>query len=56
MMKIATTCIAAFASFTLTTRQPGIPATGFVSVLALGRSERLKTVLMGTNTPHAAMC
>ena len=41
-------------SFTLTTMAVGNTSEGFASVLsfALGRFERLKTVLMGTNTPH----
>ena len=40
------------ASFTLTTMAVGNTSEGFALFFLLGRFERLKTVLMGTNTPH----
>ena len=44
------------ASFTLTTIAVGNTSEGFAPLFyPLGRSERLKTVLMGTNTPHTCI-
>ena len=45
------------ASFTLTTMAVGNTSEGFAFVLSgpLGRFERIKIVLMGTNTPHTCI-
>ena len=43
------------ASFTFTTMAVGNSSEGFAFVLSPGRFERIKTVLMGTNTPHTCI-